>query len=270
MSQYGPASSFLLVGGRNISSDTFTLEETVEGTLEEMHGLGEAWERSLPVGLARVTLDAGGGIYDDRVGGIVEALQAKGDTKQLVAYGFAGQTVGADCVILDGSYAVIWKRISGRDALLHANAQHRITGSYGQARILHGLTAEITDPGAGTVIDSAADLLARRVAITSSSVANPSVITTPLDHGLVNGEIILITGHSGSTPSINAGNGYAVTVTGLKTFTIPVNVTVGGTGGYFQKVSSLGLNADLHLTALTLGGFTNLVVKVQHSIDNSS
>lgn len=68
------------------------------------------------------------------------------------------------------------------------------------------------------------------VAITSSSVANPTVITTATAHGLTTGNQVIIRGHSGSTPSIN-DTLYTVTVTGASTFTIPVNVTVGGTGG---------------------------------------
>lgn len=68
-------------------------------------------------------------------------------------------------------------------------------------------------------------------AITSSSVANPSVITTPTPHGLNSGESITIAGHAGSTPAINGVQ--IVTVITPNTFSIPVNVTVGGAGGTF-------------------------------------
>ena len=67
------------------------------------------------------------------------------------------------------------------------------------------------------------------IGITSSSVANPSVITTTDPHGLITDDYTTIAGHSGSTPDINAS--WQVTVTGASTFTISVNVTVGGTGG---------------------------------------
>lgn len=66
--------------------------------------------------------------------------------------------------------------------------------------------------------------------ITTSSVANPTVITTDAHHGFTNGQTVTISGHSGSTPSINGD--HVVTSTGDHTFTIPVNVSVGGTGGY--------------------------------------
>jgi hypothetical protein len=66
------------------------------------------------------------------------------------------------------------------------------------------------------------------VAVTSSSVASPSVITTAT-HGLVSGQSVTIAGHTGSTPDINGT--HIVTVINATTFSIPVNVTVGGTGG---------------------------------------
>lgn len=71
--------------------------------------------------------------------------------------------------------------------------------------------------------------------ITSSSVANPTVITTSAPHNLTSGDSTTIAGHTGSTPTINGVQ--TVTVTGASTFTIPVNVSVGGTGGTFTKAN---------------------------------
>jgi Putative DnaT-like ssDNA binding protein len=65
--------------------------------------------------------------------------------------------------------------------------------------------------------------------IASSSVASPSNITTIAPHGFTSGQSVTITGHTGSTPAL-AGP-YVITVTGARTFTIPVNVTVAGSGG---------------------------------------
>jgi hypothetical protein len=80
-------------------------------------------------------------------------------------------------------------------------------------------------------IESAINGMAGMNTIVSSSVATSTVITTTLPHGLSTGMIVTIVGHSGSTPSINSS--YVVTVTGASTFTVPVNVTVAGTGGGF-------------------------------------
>jgi hypothetical protein len=68
-----------------------------------------------------------------------------------------------------------------------------------------------------------------RATVTSSSVANPTVLTTDAAHGFVTGDTVIISGHSGSTPAI-AGS-YVATVVTTTTFTIPVAVTVAGTGG---------------------------------------
>jgi hypothetical protein len=67
------------------------------------------------------------------------------------------------------------------------------------------------------------------ITIASSSVDNPTVITTDQSHDMSTGDSIIIAGHTGSTPDINGT--HTITVTGATTFTIPVNVTVGGTGG---------------------------------------
>lgn len=67
------------------------------------------------------------------------------------------------------------------------------------------------------------------VAITSSSVANPSVIVAAA-HGLTTGNKVIIRAHTGSTPDIN-GTAYTITKIDANSFSIPVNVTIGGTGG---------------------------------------
>lgn len=96
------------------------------------------------------------------------------------------------------------------------HAMGRVSGGTGSLRL--------ADTGAGPV------------SITSSSVANPTVITSSVNHGLVTGDVVTIVGHTGSTPAINGS--HTVTVTGPTTFTIPVNVTVGGTGGTATRTSS--------------------------------
>lgn len=75
------------------------------------------------------------------------------------------------------------------------------------------------------------------VSVVSSSVANPTVITTTAAHRWVTGNTVRIAGHTGSTPSINGD--HVITVTGATTFTIPVNVTVGGTGGSVVRLQTL-------------------------------
>jgi len=97
------------------------------------------------------------------------------------------------------------------------------------------------------------------VAITSSSVANPTVITTATAHGLTTGNKIIIRNHSGSTPSIN-DTSYAVTVTGTTTFTIPVNVTVGGTGG------TIGVFPSAPIILLMVGSPMSLILAMPFTL----
>ncbi len=68
------------------------------------------------------------------------------------------------------------------------------------------------------------------VNVTSSSVAAQSVITCAAPHNLPAGtSTVVIAGHTGSTPSINGT--HVATKIDATTFSIPVNVSVGGTGG---------------------------------------
>lgn len=73
--------------------------------------------------------------------------------------------------------------------------------------------------------------------ITSSSVANPTNILCAAAHGAETGDEVLISGHTGSTPSINGL--YKITKVDSTNFTIPVNVTTGGTGGTVEIVRQL-------------------------------
>lgn len=85
--------------------------------------------------------------------------------------------------------------------------------------------------------------------ISSNSVANPTVITTPANHGLQTGQAIVIAG-SNSTPSINGA--FNVTVLSDTTFSIPVNVTVAGSAGTWATVlSTITANTSAASTVIT-------------------
>lgn len=66
------------------------------------------------------------------------------------------------------------------------------------------------------------------IVISGNTAANPTVVTTATPHGLATGQTIVISG-SNSTPTLNGSQ--VVTVTGVSTFTVPVNVSVAGTTG---------------------------------------
>lgn len=104
--------------------------------------------------------------------------------------------------------------------------------------------------------------------ILTSSVANPTVITTAAAHGLSTGDSIHIANHTGSTPDINGT--HTVTVLTNTTFTIPVNVTVDGTGGtlttnvgtavaycVYKKTGSSAFIIDIEDADLTGGSYAS-------------
>lgn len=267
MTAYGPSSAGLLVGGNDISSDTFTYEEAIEQLLQEKHGLGKSWEESLPVGLAKVMLTTDGGVYDDRTAGAVLTLQDKGTTRQLISWFATGYTSGAYAAMLDGTYAGKFMRKADSAGLTMANAEHTLTGNYYAGRIVHGLTAETASSGnsQATSFDSTT---MRPQAITNATVANPTVVTAP-NHGLTSTDTILIAG-STTTPTIDGSR--VVTVVDANTFTIPVNVTSGGGAqtATYTYVTKTGGVCDLHVPALTLGGWTSVTFILRDSADNST
>jgi hypothetical protein len=76
--------------------------------------------------------------------------------------------------------------------------------------------------------------LGSNVAITSSATTD---VVTSAAHGLVAGDLIRIVGHTGSTPDIN-GTHYVASVPSSTTFTIGIDITVGGTGGILNKLNT--------------------------------
>jgi hypothetical protein len=84
----------------------------------------------------------------------------------------------------------------------------------------------------GALVDTAA-----AITITSSSIADPTVITTAVDHGLLTGDTVIIDGHTSVTPEIDGE--HVVTVTAEDTFTIDVNVTADGVDGTATRVGTI-------------------------------
>lgn len=94
--------------------------------------------------------------------------------------------------------------------------------------------------------------------IVSNTANFPTVVTTSVNHNLFTGRIIAISG-SNSTPTINGDQ--TVNVTGLDTFTLPINILTTGTSGSYatednnfedmlacyNKLISL-LNSDIGIT----------------------
>ncbi len=106
--------------------------------------------------------------------------------------------------------------------------------------------------GVQTPNPSVFNLTATARVITSNSVATESVVTCAADHGYQPGEefVVYISEVSGSTPSIN-GN-HIATAVALDTFSIPVNVTVAGSGGFFALEDEFTIGSTAIQTAANI------------------
>jgi hypothetical protein len=270
MPKYGPASAFLIVGGRVISTEVYNLDTSIESTLEECHGLSETMERSLPVGVGKATLDAKGGVYDDKALGLWEALLGNTGSLQIVAWGYGGMTVGQQMLMANGIYGAQVNRISERTGLTKMNAKFTVSGAVGEGQIVSDLTSRGTASNTqATPADRHTQENVPAIPITNATVAASSVITSP-NHGLVSTDVIWITG-STTTPTIDGER--IVTVSDGNTFTVPVNVTSNGgaqANCSFQKMNSAGAIFDVHVPALVLGGYTNISIQPMHSADNGA
>jgi hypothetical protein len=186
----------------------------------------------------------------------------------VVAFGIETNTAGKAFIGMEGAYASSYTVAMQRNQLQKASAQYQIDGAVERPVVLHALGAESGDGNSEAAsVDQADNPMVNPVAITSSSVANPTHIITPVAHGLITNDVILIAGHTGSTPTINGER--IVTKINDTEFTIPVNVTIGGTGGTLVKAwTKNGGAGHLHVTAITLSGRPNVVFKVRHSADD--
>lgn len=126
--------------------------------------------------------------------------------------------------------------------------------------ITAGQRTDTSATASGTGIDLGVPAGVAAIDILTSSIDNPTEITTDGDHGLQTGDSVLIAGHTSVTPDINGA--YTVTVTGDDTFTIPIEVTADGAGGTVQRTSRRGWSAQNQV--FSIAG-TSVTVTVQDS-----
>ncbi|MCH8902060.1 MAG: hypothetical protein IIC88_07145 [Chloroflexi bacterium] len=251
---------FVLFAGYDIMGLITDLDETTEAMLEQSDGLGAASDEHTAVGITKFDLSFDG-FYDDTLIKAIEALSGE----QVMMYALSGNVIGRECVGLNAIRSTITRGPS-KDALTKAQMAFKSDEGpeVGQVSAPH---ATVTAQGP---VEGASDdwgTQATAVTITSSSVANPTVITTSAPHLLVTGDTVEIAGHSGSTPNINGI--HTITVTAPTTFTIDVNVSTGGTGGTMTRTNSRsGGVGYVEADALTLDGGTALQVIIKDSDDD--
>lgn len=265
---------FLVAGYNMLVNKVQTLRHKLEAVQEPSHGLGDQWEESTPAGMMKAELAQEGAFFDTQTGYIHAHLaslvgaQDPQTTAVTAVVGFGGNAIGRIIRGIQGALKGSYEVLAEVGKLTKANAEWTVSGKSEDGVILHALGAETSDGDTeSSAVDHSAEEALRHVPITSSSVANPTVITTPVPHGLTTGDSVLIAGHSGSTPDINGEE--VVTVLTTTTFTVAQNVTVGGTGGTIVPCkTNAGGAGYLQVTALTLGGYTNVDIRLRDSDDD--
>lgn len=137
-----------------------------------------------------------------------------------------------------------------------------IAGNVGIAKTITSSSAAavttITAAGHGLVSGDSVTIAGHSTAsavtsyITTSSVGAATVLTSTA-HGFTTGDLVTISGHTGSTPPISGS--YPVTVISANTFSVPVTVTVAGTGGTAARAAT-SINGTQIATVLTSSTFT--------------
>ncbi len=279
LGKFGPASAWLTVDGYDLTAAKVKSIKFIETSpQEETTGIGDSSVERTPIGVTDTGLEFEGAVWSTTVleGHAALIDDAAGNPQlpttpqtavRILCMGMAGHTKGYPFFGAEGIYHSDVEVLATNGELNKVNATNVVTGQGDEGVILHELTAitaDVNTESAGSVDRADATSL---VAITSSSIANPSVITTPVAHGIVTGSLVLIASHSGETPEIEGE--HVATVTSSTTFTIPVNVTTGGTGGTVQQVNTLsGGFGYQQVTAET--GFSVYVGKVVDSADDST
>lgn len=119
-------------------------------------------------------------------------------------------------------------------------------------------------PAGNYLINGLLPPIGSAITIISSSVANPTNINATA-HGITDQASAVVAGHSGSTPSINGT--HVVTVIDDDNFTIPVNVTVGGTGGTVTQAGDtyrgVSMKTGLHIPEISGIGTDPILGHVQ-------
>jgi hypothetical protein len=271
MANYGPSNVFIIVDGKDVTGDSYTLSENREEILEEKRSLNDTMEEYQPIGVAKAVLEQGLGLYDDRTFGLIASYQAIGATAQLMTYGVSGTGTGKPCVLLDGMYATKFGKQAKKDGLTMASVTHTVSGALRDARLTSGATSRTGATGntKSAPYDHEDWALARTI---NDSNVDDSVATLSTEgpNGFSALDRVFIADHTGSTPDIN-GLQEIATLVDTTNFTLTgINITVGGTGGTVKKVSAATGTAHLHVTALSLGGYTDVTVLLETSHDAST
>lgn len=273
MAKYSSAQfSILLVDGYNLlSASVQSISHKVTNVIQaKTHGLGDKWDASSATGLLKGELTQAGAFFEDTPSGLHDALKAVTQAVRLLVFTWGGNTIGAAFTgfsgIYEGAYSVIAK-VAG---LTMADAEYAVSGQVDRGTIVQDWVAKTANWNTktdGASVDHTLSPANLAIPITSNSIANPTVVTTPVAHHLTTGDVVLISGVATSSPTINGQQ--TVTVISPTTFSVPVNVTVAGTGGQFVR-SSTNNGGVGYLLVSAFSGFTAVTVKIRSSADDTT
>ncbi len=255
---------FSLLGAKPKSLTDKVTNKLQAGT----HGLGDAWEESSATGLLSATVTQTGAFFDDATAGMHEAFKAVSQVVRLLCYALFGNVIGQPFIGVQGIYQGAYSLLTKVGALTNADAEYVVSGQVDRGTIIQDWVAKVANWNTftdGASVDHTTSPTNQAVPITSNTLANPTVVTTPIPHKLTTGDVVLISGVAGSTPTINGER--TVTVLSPTSFSVPVNVTVAGTGGAFVRSSSNN-GGVAYLMVSAFSGFTGVVVKLRGSADN--
>lgn len=141
------------------------------------------------------------------------------------------------------------------------------------------LTTDTLSSAGVSTFTAGTPALGSQLAISGITKANPAVVTTTGNHGLVTGNVVILTGlfQSSTTGMPQISNiAFVITVTGATTFTIPYNTNQSNftalsgspSGAYVRQVLYPylyfpGVNA---ITALTRGTTTTISTAANHNL----
>lgn len=260
-----------LVDGFNVLAAVLQgLSFKSQAMTERADGLGDTWEKNTPNGLSTATLTQTGAFFDDTLNGIHDAFKASTDVLRLVCWALAGNIIGNRFHAMQGAYGSTYSVLGKVGAVTKADVVYTVSGQLDRGVIVQNLTPRTANWNTktdGASVDFALDTSQRVIPITSNTLANPTVVSTPVPHGLTTGQVILISGNITSSPAINGQQ--TVTVISPTSFSVPVNCTTGGTGGSFVLCSTV--NGGVGYQAISAySGFTGVVGKIRHSADDTT
>lgn len=267
MAMYGSNSiGFFLASGYSLLAAKLQgIAEKVTAAQTRTDGLGDSWAEHTPTGMKESTLTQDGAFYDAGTNLAHEAFRTPPSTaSRVVCLAPDGNTMGKRFIGWTGAMTTAYEVLAQLGNLTKANATYTVSGARDEGVILQPLEAKTSDWNTESADTDYAVFPQRVIPITSNTAANPSVVTTPVPHGLTSGDIILISGVSTSSPTINGER--VVTVISTTTFSVPVNVTVSGTGGSFVKANSTG-GGVAYQQVTAYSGFTGFVGKIRDSAD---